>query len=155
MRSPSPNQQIVVSSCSEIDALVGEIVMDETPMVRWEDSWSHFRFDTLDEALDVLGDPLLLGRNPEEHPSTVLAHVREFRPFSTDMLAAWEVVERLGAKPLQLRREGAEWIAAFGENAAATGDSAALVICLAALRACGCEVYMASHTNVIPLRKIA
>lgn len=155
MRSPSPSQQIVVSSCSEIDALVGEIVMDEAPMVRWEDSWSHFRFDTLEEALDVLGNPLLLGKNPEEHPTTVLAHVREFRPFTTDMLAAWEVVERLGVQPLQLCREGLEWIAAFGENASVRGESAALVICLAALRACGCEVYMTGHTDEMLCRKIA
>jgi hypothetical protein len=141
MRTNTAQGQYCIGSLTEIDALVGEMIMRETPAVHWEDSYAHFRFESLNEALEAMRDPVIQGFIPsDERSSTVLEEVREFRPYSSSLLAAWEVVERMRVSPIQLRRDGPEWVAAFGEAPEMRSSSVALTICLAALRARGVDV---------------
>jgi hypothetical protein len=141
MRMQHGHGMLTVASHAEIDALVGELIMHEAPSVHWEDSYAHFRFETLEEALDAMRDPVIQGFIPaDQRSSTVLEEVREFRPYSTMLLAAWELVEHLRQFKLHLRREGSSWIASFADAEEVTADSASLAISLAALRFKGITV---------------
>ena len=132
---------VAVSSLAELDALVGKLVMNETPSVHWEDSYARFRFESLEEALDAMQDPVIQSLIPDDHQSsTVLQEVREFRPYSSMILATWEVVEQLRDLRLHLRREGHQWLAAFGDGLEVAADSVSVAISLAALRANGLRV---------------
>jgi hypothetical protein len=145
MRIQHGKEHLTVGSLAQIDALIGELVMDERPVVHWEDSYARFRFESLDEALDAMRDPVIQGFIPsEQRSSTVLEEVREFRPYSSALLAAWEVVERMQAQPLRLVRERDDWIAAFGDGPEVRATSAALAICLAALGAKGVKVSLST-----------
>ncbi len=75
-------------------------------------------------------------------PTTVLMEVKEFRRYSTDLNAAWDLVERFSdrSEPLQVRCEGRRWVAAFGPRQATEAATAPIAICLAALRAKGVNV---------------
>ena len=54
--------------------------------------------------------------------------------FSTDIAAAWRVVEKMRSPDFRLNREG-DWVCCFGGTVAfcGDGDTAALAICRAAL----------------------
>ena len=69
-----------------------------------------------------------------------IAEVRRFPPYSTDLMAAWNVVEHLSAEARQpeIRRQGEFWRAAFS-GAEAFAGTPSLAICLAALRARGID----------------
>lgn len=140
MRITPGTENWTISSLKELDALVGEIVMQDHPSIHWEDAAARFRFDSLDEALDVMHDSILQDYLSGGRCEAPLLKVREFRTYSTTLEAAWEVVDRLSPEPFQLRKEGREWAAAFGDNPAVRGASAEQAICLAALRSIGCEV---------------
>jgi len=140
MRITPGTENWTISSLKELDALVGEIVMQDHPSIHWEDAAARFRFDSLDEARDVMLDPILQDFLSGGRCEAPLLKVREFRAYSTTLEAAWAVVERLSAEPFQLRKEGREWTAAFGNCPVVRGASAEQAICLAALRSIGCEV---------------
>jgi hypothetical protein len=140
-RTNTPAGQLILRSLAELDAAVGQIVMNESPAVHWQDAEGGFRFDSLSEALEAMRDPFLMQFLPADQPkNSVIEEVREFPPYSTALLAAWNIVERLRDQPLRITRECEEWTAAFGEAAEMCGSSAALAICLAALRTKGFHV---------------
>ena len=111
--------------------------MQDHPSIHWEDAAARFRFDSLDEALDVMHDPILQDFLSVGRCAAPLLKVRQFRTYSTTLEAAWEVVQRLSPEPFQLRNEGREWTAAFGDRPVVRGASAEQAICLAALRSTG------------------
>ena len=132
-----------VASLKELDALVGMYLTKESPVTYWEEQHACFRFETLEEAEDALNDPYFQHFLPEEEGrSAAFVEVREFPRYSSDLSAAWGVVERLSGSvhSLHVRCEKSRWIAAFGDAPAATALSAPAAICLAALRARGIEV---------------
>lgn len=114
--------------------------MQDRPSVHWEDAAARYRFDSLEEALDVMQDPILQEFLSGGRCSAPLVKVREFRAYSTKLEAAWEVVERLSPEAFQLRKDGKEWSVSFGNCAAVRGASVEQAICLAALRSVGYEV---------------
>lgn len=62
------------------------------------------------------------------------------KPYSTDISAAWEVVERLdGTYEPTIERHGPGWTAWF-DSASAWAETAPHAICLAALKACGVDI---------------
>jgi hypothetical protein len=71
-----------------------------------------------------------------------LKEVQEFRPYSTELGLAWEVVERISPQlePLHVRCQEGHWSAAFGDRPESVSRSAPVAICLAALRAHGMDV---------------
>jgi len=130
----------------------------ETPITYWEEQRASFRFETLEEAEDALNDPYFQHFLPEEEGrSAAFVEVREFPHYSSDLSAAWGVVERLSGSvhSLHVRCEKGRWIAAFGDSPAATAYSAPAAICLAALRARGIEVDLVQDRASEPARKFA
>lgn len=143
MRNESTSARVRVGTLRELDALIGKYLTGETPQTYWEDSHSYLRFDSIEEALNALGDPYFQRCFPGGvRLDNELSEVFEFRAYSSDLSLAWEVVERLSGtvNTLRVRREKNRWAAAFGEGPAVSASSAPVAICLAALRARGIEV---------------
>lgn len=132
---------IYIRALEDLDALVSEHVMGERPTVHWEDSYAHFQFESRDEALDAMRDPVFKEFIPaEQRNSLVVEEVKEFRPYSSKLGTAWEVIERLGAETVRIERAGESWRVAFGRGGESEAASPAVAICLAALRARGLDV---------------
>jgi len=143
MRKETQTERIRVACLKELDALVGKHVTKETPQIFWEEQQVCLRFDSLEEALEAMRDPFFQEFIPKDaRPQSALTEVQEFRPYSTELSVAWEIVEQLSTAvdEFRVRRENGHWIAAFGDFAAADSRSAAVAICLAGLRARGIEV---------------
>jgi hypothetical protein len=146
MWNESDTDRLRVGSLKELDALVGMYLTQENPVTYWEEQHACFRFETLQEAEEALDDPYFRHFLPEQQGrSAAFVEVHEFPRYSSDLGAAWELVERLSGSvhSLHVRREHTRWIAAFGDSPAATAFSAPAAICLAALRARGIEVDLA------------
>ena len=97
----------------------------------------------MEEAIEAMRDPYFQQFVKREASiATVLTEVKEFRRYSSDITAAWEAVEALAARgeTFHARREGERWLIAFGRFEPLSARTAALAICLAALRARGVEV---------------
>ncbi len=140
MRSDTFLDHVTVGSLTELDALVGERVMGDTPSIFWEDSYANQRFSSLEEALDAMRDPYFQLFIPErERAGAVLSEVREFPAYSSHISTALEIVERFSAagEALHLRQKHEWWIASFGSHAESRAPTAAAAICLAALRVKG------------------
>jgi hypothetical protein len=143
MRTEPKLERLRVASLKELDALVGRYLTKESPQVFWEEQQVCLRFDSLEEALEAMRDPYFQEFIPKgSRSSSALTEVQEFRPYSSDLLLAWEVVEQLSAEAdaLSVRREEGRWMAAFGDRPPAISRSAPVAICLAALRTRGIEV---------------
>ena len=143
MRNESTTARVRVSTLRELDALVGKYLTGEPPQTYWEDSHSFLRFDSIEEALNALADPYFQRCFPEGvRMDNELSEVFEFRPYTTDLALAWEVVERLSGtvNTLRVKREKSRWVAAFGDEPGVSARTAPVAICLAALRARGIEV---------------
>ena len=115
----------------ELDALVAEKVMGQKVKSAAE----------LGGLYSVEGDFFV---NPPDRSEPVYAHTLPLPHYSTDIAAAWEVVEKLRVEGLRLRlveyTDG--FYAAFGAMAIDTApwqasqvETAPLAICLAALKA--------------------
>lgn len=111
----------------ELDALIAEKVMGienilvergEGRVGRWVQAWTW------------------LGRG--RCPSTVMKHVL---PYSTDMAAAWQVVEKMDLFELDMLTWNGEWsvIAYSDGHVLAEAPTAPLAICRAALAAAEAE----------------
>jgi len=125
----------------QLDALVGEHVTGDAPHVAWQDSYGLFQFTSRLEAEEAISNSYYRLFRPDlDWDTATIEEVRRFPPYSTDLMAAWEVVERLGAESRQteIRRQGDFWRAAFA-GAEAFAGTPALAICLAALRARGID----------------
>ncbi|HEY3901733.1 MAG TPA: hypothetical protein VGM54_24180 [Chthoniobacter sp.] len=143
MRNDEENLKLRVASLKELDALVGKYLVKESPHIFWEEEHACLRFDSIEEALDAMRDPYFQLFIPEEaRPHTALKEVQEFRPYSTELGLAWEVVERISPQlePLHVRCQEGHWSAAFGDRPESVSRSAPVAICLAALRAHGMDV---------------
>lgn len=139
-----------MGSLAQLDALVGRHVTGEKPHTHWEDSHAQLQFESVEEALEALREPYFQQFIPEgERASTVLHEIQEFRPYSADLAVTLEVVQRLASEqlPLHLWRKGPIWHAAFGECESVMAETAAIAICVAALRVRGCEVKLSVLTG--------
>lgn len=129
-----------VTSLSELDALVGEFVMQEQPEVHWEDSHGTFQFSTEEEARRAIGDPYYQNFLPDvDWGATIVRQVRIFRSYTTDTTAFWHVVTVMAgqAGSLELTRKLGQWWAVFGAGTEAQAHSPQIAVCLAALTAKG------------------
>ena len=142
-RKDDTSRKIFVSTLSDLDALVGKYLTGETPCVHWMNSHSDFQFDSVEEAVEAVHDPLYRGFTDEDpSATTVLTEVREFHPYSRELSLAWKLVENLShtREVLSMRRNGETWESAFGDRDYSAAPSAPIAICLAALRTRGVEV---------------
>lgn len=142
-RKDDASRIISVRSLAELDALVGEYLTGETPLMHWVNSHTDFEFDSVEEAVEAMNDPFYRDFVPPGTPATtVLTEVREFRRYSTDLTVAWDLVEHLShtLEPLLVRRAGDKWEGAFGSREFISAPTAAIAICVAALRTRGVEV---------------
>ena len=140
-RLESKTGRIRVASLCQLDALVGEHVTGDAPEVVWQDCYGLFRFTSRDEAQEAIANSYYRLFRPDlDWDTATIEEIRRFPPYSSDLMAAWEVVERLGAESPQteIRRQGDFWRAAFS-GAEAFATTPALAICLAALRARGID----------------
>jgi hypothetical protein len=140
-RLGSNTGRIRVASLSQLDALVGEYVTRDAPEIAWQDSYGLFRFTSRDEAEEAIANSYYRLFRPDlDWDTATIEEIRRFPSYSSDLMAAWEVVERLGAESRQteIRRQGDFWRAAFS-GAEAFAPTPALAICLAALRAKGID----------------
>lgn len=143
IRSESITAQVRIGTLRELDALVGKYLTDEPPQTYWEDSHSYLRFDSIEEALNTLGDPYFQRCFPDGvRLENELSEVFEFRAYSSDLALAWQVVERLTGvnHPLMVRQEKGRWVASFGDGPSARAHAAPVAICLAGLLARGIAV---------------
>jgi hypothetical protein len=130
-----------VASLTQLDAIVGEYVTGDAPDIAWQDSYGLFHFTSREEAQEAIQNSYYRLFRPDlDWDSATIVETRRFRPYSTDLMAAWEIVERLGAEARQteIRRQGDLWRAAFS-GAEAFAGTPALAICLAGLRARGID----------------
>ena len=142
-RKDEAPRSIRVRSLSELDALVGKYLTGETPCVHWVNNNTEFQFNSVEEAVEAVNDPFYRQLVEHDEPgTTVLMEVREFRRYSTDLAIAWELVWHLSHRlePLLVRRNDEIWEGAFGSRDFVSAPTAAVAICLAALRARGIEV---------------
>lgn len=142
-RKEDAPRSICVRSLSELDALVGKYLTGETPSTHWVNTHTEFRFNSVEEAIEAVNDPFFRQLTSADEPGTaVLMEVREFRRYSADLEIAWELVWHLSHRlePLLVRRHGEIWEGAFGSREFIAAPTAAIAICLAALRARGIEV---------------
>jgi hypothetical protein len=150
MRNDDEHLKLRVASLKELDALVGKYLVKETPQTFWEEEHACLRFESVEEALDAMRDPYFQLFIPEEaRRDTALKEVHEFRPYSSELALAWEVVERISPQlePLHVRCQGGLWSAAFGDRPESSSRSAPVAICLAALRAHGMDVDLLAESN--------
>jgi hypothetical protein len=142
MRPDSLPPKVRIASLRELDALVGSRLTHETPVTHWEHARTQFLFPTLEEAIEAMEDPHVRQFTPEGSDPAVLTEVKEFRHYTRDLEAAWDVVEQLSekAESLQVRHRGGIWMAAFGAGPKVEASTAPLAICVAALLACGIAV---------------
>jgi hypothetical protein len=150
MWNDSKSLQVRVGTLKELDALVGRYLTGENPQTFWEDGHSFLRFESIDEALGAFNDPYFRRCFPDGiRMDHTLSEVHEFRPYSSDLVLAWEVVERMSgiADTLRIRRERNRWVATFGDGPSASASAAPVAICLAALRARGIEVEFAASRS--------
>lgn len=132
-----------LSTLQELDELVGDYITKERPSVQWEDSHGMFRFDTEPEARAAIRNPYYqLYLSNVDWSSATVVEVRTYLAYSSDLKAAWRVVEHLGDAhhAVELRREHGKWVACFGNAMPVIAKSAPVAICLAGLRARGVEV---------------
>lgn len=140
-RVGSRTGRVRVTTLSQIDALVGEHVTGDLPEVAWQDSYGLFRFTSRAEAEEAITSSYYRLFRPElDWDSATVQEVRLYPPYSTDLMAAWEVVEHLGSESRQteIRRQGDIWRAAFS-GTEAFAATPALAISLAALRCKGID----------------
>jgi hypothetical protein len=151
MRKELKLERLQVASLKELDALVGKYLVKETPQIFWEEQQVCLRFESIEEALEAMRDPYFQEFIPKDARShSSLTEVHEFRPYSSDLNLAWEVIARVSteADDFRVRREEGFWRASFGERTPSISPSAPIAICLAALLARGIEVEIVSGWNL-------
>lgn len=125
-----------------LDAMIAEHVMhtEKYWAIRWGGS-GYGDFPTYDEAviheLKIFGDRRAIIIPYWDEPC-----------YSTDISAAWQVVEKLGMVTIENATPHGPWSVGFTAHDCegephwvhVEADTAPLAICLAALKACGVEV---------------
>ena len=134
-----------ITRLSQLDELVGRYVTGISPETCWEDSNALFRFDSEAEARAAIHDSYYQRFSPEiDWTQTEVRCMESYPAYSSNLEEAWRVVESLSdaAHPLQMRKDGAEWVAAFGKLGTASGSTVPIALCLAGLRARGIEAVL-------------
>ena len=132
--------RIRVATLPQLDALVAEYVTGDPPRTAWQDSYGLFRFTSQAEAEEAISNAnYRLFRPDLDWDAATVEEVRHFPPYSSDLAAAWAVVEYMDAQARQteIRRQDDLWRAVFSGGAEAFAATPAMAICLAALRASG------------------
>lgn len=140
-RVGSKSGRVRVASLSQLDALVGECVTKDDPEVAWQDSYGLFRFSSRPEAEEAISNSYYRLFRPDlDWDSATVEEIRLYPTYSSDLMAAWEIVEQLGneSRQTEIRRQGEFWRAAFS-GMEAFAATPAMAICLAALRTRGIE----------------
>jgi hypothetical protein len=130
-----------VATPAQLDALVGEYVTGDPPEIAWQDSYGFFQFDTRAEAEEAISNSYhRLFRPDLDWDAAWVEEVRRYPRYSSDLTAAWEVVECLSAngRKTEICRHGDFWRAGFA-GTEAFGATPAMAICLAALRSKGVD----------------
>jgi hypothetical protein len=128
---------------ADLDELTATHITEEGPKVYWEDTHARFRFETLNEALEAMRDPLIQGFLPGERlASAVIEEVREFPPYSACFVTAWKIIEKFADLPFSLDRKSELWVARFGEYQSPAVISPTVAICIAGLRVKGIDVHL-------------
>jgi hypothetical protein len=133
--------RVRVASLSQLDSLVGDHVTGDPPQVAWQDSFGLYQFTSYEEAVESISHAYYRLFQPDlDWETATIEEVRRYPTYSTDLMAAWNVVEHLSAESRQpeIRRQGEFWRAAFS-GAEAFAGTPALAICLAALRVRGID----------------
>lgn len=134
--------KVRVNTLRELDALVGEHVTHEVPEVFWEDAHAVLRFESMEEALEAIQRMKSQMNLPKINWEEIkVTEIKSYRHYSSDIPAAWSVVEKLAGpgNDVRMRREKGMWYVAFGERAESPGRSALVAICAAGLLAAGIE----------------
>lgn len=132
-----------VATLAELDALVGEHVVMETPELHWEDSHGTFQFETEAEARNAIHDPYYQNFLPDvDWAETIVRQVRTYRAYATDIVAFWRMVAAVSEShgALKLTRDCGQWCAGFGKGTECRAHSPQIAVCLAALKAQGLKV---------------
>ena len=151
MRNDEDKERVRIASLAELDALVGTRLTGETPRTHWEDGHTRFVFSSVEEAIEALRDPYYRHFMPADvNATTVLTEVKEFRRYSSDLNAAWDVVELVSRPtlPLQVRCAEHGWVASFGQSHTVAARTAPMAICIAALLARGITVEFDDEVGV-------
>lgn len=146
---------LLVTSLSQLDALVGKYVTSVTPLIYWEDTCTQWRFDSLPEALEAMRDPFFTSFAPEQNRTrSSLREVHDYPCYTTELTASMEVVKQLSAeaKPLSLRFEAEQWSAGFPGANYVRSAAPAVAICLAALRTRSIEVELRPEPDPVVFR---
>jgi hypothetical protein len=133
--------RIRVATLPQLDAVVGEYVIGDAPEVAWQDSYGLFQFNSRIEAEEAIQNSYYRLFRPDlDWDTATVVEIRRYPPYSIDLMAAWEIIERLGpgAHHTEIRRQGEFWRASFS-GAEAFAATPALAICLAGLRARGID----------------
>ncbi len=133
--------KIRVATMAQLDALVGEYVTEDPPEIAWQDSYGLFRFTSQEEAEESIHNAYYRLFRPDlDWDSAIVEEVRIYPSYSSDLMAAWTIVERLGeeSRQAEIRRQGDLWRCAFSGTEAFAGTPA-MAICLAALRSRGID----------------
>jgi hypothetical protein len=71
-----------------------------------------------------------------------VSEIKAYRLYSSDIAAAWTVIEKIGTpdNQLRIRRDKGIWHVAFGTQTECIARSAPVAICVASLRAFGIEI---------------
>jgi len=132
-----------IATLRQLDALVGEQLMNEVPEVYWEDAHAVFRFETEQEALEAVKRMKMQLNLPRiDWDSMTVTQIKSYRPYSSDITALWAVIDKVSTSenPLHMRREKGEWYVSFGKYRECVSLSSPAATCVAALLTIGVEV---------------
>ena len=139
-----------VNSASDLEALIGIHVTQETPEVFWADSNGLLQFATESEARDAANDPYYQQFLPDvDWTQTVIRKMSFYRPCCSDGEALWQVIEKASEiyGTLSVAKKQGRWWAGFGSTGKKDARTAAVAVCLAALEAAGVAVEI-NHDRV-------
>ena len=135
--------KVKVTTLRQLDALVGEHLMEEVPEVYWEDAHAVFRFETEQEALEAMKRMKAQPNLPAiDWESMSVTQIKSYRPYSSDVAALWSVIDKISTSenPLRMHRDKGEWHVTFGTHRECISLSAPAAVCVAALLTIGVEV---------------
>ena len=137
------SRRLRVNTLQELDALVAEHLTGEVPEVYWEDAHAVFRFETEQEALEALKRLKAQPNLPKvDWDAVTLSEIKNYRPYSSEIAAAWSVVEKIdtAVNGLRCQREDGMWRVAFGACGEVAARSVPVAICVAGLRTVNIDV---------------
>ncbi len=132
-----------VNTVAGLETLVGIHVTGEVPEVYWADSHSNFLFVSEREAREAVSDPYYQQFLPDvDWTQTAIREVNIYRSYCSDPAALWLVIEKTSERygALNVVKKQGRWRASFGGTGGKEARTAAVAVCLAALRAADLDV---------------